>query len=1041
MRQALLVPSLALGLAFFVMVAPPATAERPVIIGEHVFETFETPHPYPSSGQGRAELSWFDEVSFPGATYIAVHFARFDLADGDRVVVRSPDGAQSWTYTGYGRGELGKSPDGFFATHVNGDRVILELFTTGSTTSFGYRVDYYGRGYNNDELEQLWARGLGEKMNLALPPSRNESVCGTDDTEEAKCYQASEPAAYDTARAVARLTLNGNAHCTGWLVGCEGHVMTNEHCIGSQSTLNNIDFEFMAEGADCATNCATTLGCPGTIEASGGTLVQVDAPLDYALVIPDTTVGGGTDLPATYGYMKLRDTGAVDGERIYIPQHPAGWGKRIAMESTHPGDTGGLTIVSGLSEPACATGGPPDVGYFADTQGGSSGSPVLGYSDDKIVALHHCRGNAACTSTAGDPNRGVPIQNIIADLDGQGNVPNCAVCDPPALATALSASANGANQIDLSWSASAGATSYNVYRSLGACPGTDYQLLANTAGTAYSDTTVSGLVTYSYVVTAVDDATGCESDPSVCADATGTGTCTEPPVFDGLTSATNAGTSACAVELAWNAGSPFCTTEGGVVYNVYRSTTPGFTPDGTNLLSACESGTFYADDTALSGVEYFYVVRAEDTAGAGAGLCSGGAEDANTAEQAVVPSGPDATFFEDDMEGGGANWATSAGPADTGTTAWALVTNDSNSPVTSWFASDQAVIKDQRLTTAAVISVPPASATILSFWHRFNLESGFDGGVLEISTDAGATWDDILATNAGRFLQGAYNSSISTAFNSPISGRAAWSGNGGAWAEVQVDLSDFAGQDVLLRWRVACDVSVAAEGWFVDDVRVFYGSECTAVAGDDLLFDDSFEGGDLGAWDGTGGDTADLSVTAAAFLAGTSLGLAVDVADLDDKFVVDDLPADQSSYRARFYFDPNALVLPHNKRFKIFQLRASDNRRLLTLVFREEAGSYVLLAKSHQDDATWAKTPWIDYDDAPHYVEIEWTRSSAPGASDGRLRMWIDGTLTSSVSGIDNDERGAIEARFGEVGGLDAGTTGTYYLDHFEARKLGYIGE
>ena len=55
---------------------------------------------------------------------------------------------------------------------------------------------------------------------------------------------------------MARLLLNGSARCTGWLIGNAGHAMTNEHCISSQSDLNNIDFEFMAEGDTCQTNCA-----------------------------------------------------------------------------------------------------------------------------------------------------------------------------------------------------------------------------------------------------------------------------------------------------------------------------------------------------------------------------------------------------------------------------------------------------------------------------------------------------------------------------------------------------------------------------------------------------------------------------------------------------------------------------------------------------------------------------------------------------------------------------------------------------------------
>jgi hypothetical protein len=106
------------------------------------------------------------------------------------------------------------------------------------------------------------------------------------------------------------------------------------------------------------------------------------------------------------------------------------------------------------SETACSGTGYNDVGYWADTQGGSSGSPVLGYADHKVVALHHCRGSAGCasgSSTSDDPNRGVPIQLVIADLDSQGPAAGRSVCDAfdgPQNATAV---ANGDNRIDVSW--------------------------------------------------------------------------------------------------------------------------------------------------------------------------------------------------------------------------------------------------------------------------------------------------------------------------------------------------------------------------------------------------------------------------------------------------------------------------------------------------------------------------------------------------------------------------------------------------------------
>lgn len=64
-----------------------------------------------------------------------------------------------------------------------------------------------------------------------------------------------------------------------------------------------------------------------------------------------------------------------------------------------------------------------------DTEGGSSGSPVFAYDDGCVIALHHCRGSAFCSTgvpASDDPNRGVPTPAIISDLGA--NLPNNALC-------------------------------------------------------------------------------------------------------------------------------------------------------------------------------------------------------------------------------------------------------------------------------------------------------------------------------------------------------------------------------------------------------------------------------------------------------------------------------------------------------------------------------------------------------------------------------------------------------------------------------------
>ncbi|NJN64984.1 MAG: hypothetical protein HC882_09000 [Acidobacteria bacterium] len=282
-----------------------------------------------------------------------------------------------------------------------------------------------------------------------------------------------------------RLIKNGAAHCTGWLASCENHIITNQHCVGSQAELEQIEFQFEFKRPGCGTGTASV-----ELQLQGGTLLDVDAGLDYALIMPALA---GHDPQATYGFMQLETRLPDVGELMYIPGHPSGDPKRLSIESTDPNDPG-LCDVHSVSEPAC-TGGPvPDVGYFCDTEGGSSGSPVLSYQTHKVIALHHC---AAC------PNRGVPIVDVLASIEGSPNpLPACSTCAQAPIPQDLVASTPGDNRIFLDWSPVAGAVSYRIYRSSQSCTsGMEFVGTSNTP--TYIDDTVAGGITYHYVVTSI----------------------------------------------------------------------------------------------------------------------------------------------------------------------------------------------------------------------------------------------------------------------------------------------------------------------------------------------------------------------------------------------------------------------------------------------------------------------------------------------------------------------------------------------------------
>ena len=71
----------------------------------------ESPHP--------AVDGWAQSYSFPGAEFVRLHFKGFHLQEGDKLLVSSPDGLQSWEYTGKGANHNGD----FWSFAINGDTV------------------------------------------------------------------------------------------------------------------------------------------------------------------------------------------------------------------------------------------------------------------------------------------------------------------------------------------------------------------------------------------------------------------------------------------------------------------------------------------------------------------------------------------------------------------------------------------------------------------------------------------------------------------------------------------------------------------------------------------------------------------------------------------------------------------------------------------------------------------------------------------------------------------------------------------------------
>jgi len=140
--------------------------------------------------------------------------------------------------------------------------------------------------------------------------------------------------------------------------------------------------------------------------------------------------------------------------------------------------------------------------------------------------------------------------------------------------------------------------------------------------------------------------------------------------------------------------------------------------------------------------------------------------------------GSPVNLLSDDLEGGLANWTTEGSWGTTGSQYHSASTSLTDSPAGNY--------PDQ--SSYAAYLTATYQATGLSFWHRYSIELDYDYGRVQVSADGGP-WNTL----------------------------ASYTGSAG-WNQVNLDLGDYAGQDLAIRFLMDTDYSVTQDGWYIDDL-------------------------------------------------------------------------------------------------------------------------------------------------------------------------------------------------------------------------------
>ncbi len=128
--------------------------------------------------------------------------------------------------------------------------------------------------------------------------------------------------------------------------------------------------------------------------------------------------------------------------------------------------------------------------------------------------------------------------------------------------------------------------------------------------TSYSNTGLEASTTYYYLAEGVDSA-GSSGQSNQASATTQASSCAAAPTAPSNLAATAASSSQ--INLTWTAST--AGTGCSITYNVYQSTTSGFTPSSSNEIASGVTTTSYSATGLAASTTYYYLVEGVDSAG------------------------------------------------------------------------------------------------------------------------------------------------------------------------------------------------------------------------------------------------------------------------------------------------------------------------------------------------------------------------------------------------------------------------------------------
>lgn len=369
------------------------------------FNTLNKVQPLGSVHYADGSMVWTAAFSSPGASGVRLHLDEINL----------PAEAQLYVYGRHGHAFGPYAAGESLSTNaVAGDEIVLQLHMPlgGKSLAAGFQVASLTH--------------LGDRYSFGTS-SMDKAFCSWNDSciTNAECENIPNAVqVLQDAAAYLLFDVNGSTYlCTGGLLAdtsnsATPYLLSANHCFSTQSTADTLEAYFQWTVA-CGEDCGNQYFPPGTVPRTlGATLLATDSKTDFTLVQLSEAAPSGS---AFLGWTTT-DVANSEGTQLYRVSHPKGSPQAYSEQQVNTTAGTCRTLPRGDFIYSDAT--------LADTEGGSSGSPVVNGNGQVVGQLYGACGSSPSTTCDNDDRTvdgafAVTYSSVAQWLD-PGSGPTCA---------------------------------------------------------------------------------------------------------------------------------------------------------------------------------------------------------------------------------------------------------------------------------------------------------------------------------------------------------------------------------------------------------------------------------------------------------------------------------------------------------------------------------------------------------------------------------------------------------------------------------------